>query len=373
MYNKFSDKQLKVVSDSISECLFYKNFLGGHAPRPPRRLVLRTPGYNTSALWLCNFRNGQPNLVLIGHSVLAIISPYIVLWAPSATPWGTRKRSEQLVQAHEQVDESYVRVQEYKLLLNNAKSANEKLETELAQPRARHKLMVQEAAQAWDKAELEHFRAVEVECAKWEVREAHLSEQLGQYGSKGGASNWVVVTTKDSPATLPRVLSSEGSTATGESDSVRSSDRGSYDLTPTVVSWAGSPLAAQVLMEGFPWLLTFFQHHHIQGQRPLTTPFTVAEMPCSRLALPYVPMGAGQQVQPLSKFSGADIDGESESFEEWVEQFELIADMYGWDPRAWLVNLTTRLQGQAYNFYRTCSPQQRAHYELQLLTLRRRR
>ena len=31
---KFSDKQLKVVSDSISECLFYKNFFG-HAPRPP--------------------------------------------------------------------------------------------------------------------------------------------------------------------------------------------------------------------------------------------------------------------------------------------------------------------------------------------------
>lgn len=73
---------------------------------------------------------------------------------------------------------------------------------------------------------------------------------------------------------------------------------------------------------------------------PLTTPFTVAETPSSSLALPYVPMGAGQQVPPLSKFSGADIDGESESFEEWVEQLELIADMYAWDPRAWLVNLT---------------------------------
>ena len=41
--------------------------------------MLRTPGYNTSALWPCNFRNGQPNLVLIGHSILAIIFPYIVL------------------------------------------------------------------------------------------------------------------------------------------------------------------------------------------------------------------------------------------------------------------------------------------------------
>jgi len=39
MCTKFSDKQLKVVSDSISECLFCKNFLGGH---PLRRLVLRS-------------------------------------------------------------------------------------------------------------------------------------------------------------------------------------------------------------------------------------------------------------------------------------------------------------------------------------------
>ena len=39
---KFSDNQLKVVSDSISECLFCKNFLGGMPPEPPRRLVLRT-------------------------------------------------------------------------------------------------------------------------------------------------------------------------------------------------------------------------------------------------------------------------------------------------------------------------------------------
>lgn len=81
-----------------------------------------------------------------------------------------------------------------------------------------------------------------MERAKWEVREARQSEQLGQYGSKGGATNRVVVTMKDSPATLPRVLSSEGSTATGESVSVRSSDRGSCDLAPTVVSWAGHPI-----------------------------------------------------------------------------------------------------------------------------------
>ena len=59
---KFSDKQLKVISDFISECLFCKIFLGGKGggPLPPDLLekayashcagVLHTPGCNTSAL-----------------------------------------------------------------------------------------------------------------------------------------------------------------------------------------------------------------------------------------------------------------------------------------------------------------------------------
>ena len=37
--------------------------------------------------------------------------------------------------------------------------------------------------------------------------------------------------------------------------------------------------------------------------------------------------------------------------------------MYHWDAQAQLVNLTTRLRGQSYAFYRACSPQQRSNYE----------
>jgi len=83
---------LKVVSDSISECLFCKNFLGGDAPRPPRRLVLRTmpvcfTHQDTIRPCKCDFRNGQPNLVLIGHSVPAIIFRYIVNFNNSTRVW----------------------------------------------------------------------------------------------------------------------------------------------------------------------------------------------------------------------------------------------------------------------------------------------
>ena len=63
---------------------------------------------------------------------------------------------------------------------------------------------------------------------------------------------------------------------------------------------------------------------------------------------------------PLSKYSG---NSETETFEEWHEQFQLVATVCKWDNRLKLANLATRLQGQAYSFYRTSSQQQRTSYE----------
>ena len=37
----------------------------------------------------------------------------------------------------------------------------------------------------------------------------------------------------------------------------------------------------------------------------------------------------GQQLPPLSKLSEEDLDGDGETFLEWVEQFELVAGMCG--------------------------------------------
>ena len=71
---------------------------------------------------------------------------------------------------------------------------------------------------------------------------------------------------------------------------------------------------------------------------------------------------SANQLPLISKFKGEDLDQEGGSFKEWIEQFELIAEAYGWDSKTRLVNLTTRLQGQAHSFYQTCSPEQRADY-----------
>ena len=58
------------------------------------------------------------------------------------------------------------------------------------------------------------------------------------------------------------------------------------------------------------------------------------------------------QIPPLPKFSG-EVDsskGDSESFTDWKEKFEMIAEAYHWDDRTKLVNLVTRLCGQAILF-----------------------
>ena len=59
-----------------------------------------------------------------------------------------------------------------------------------------------------------------------------------------------------------------------------------------------------------------------------------------------------QQLPPLPKFSGGEVNnGGMDTFQDWLEQFEMIANVCGWSPQARLVNLVTRLEGQAYAFF----------------------
>ena len=70
---------------------------------------------------------------------------------------------------------------------------------------------------------------------------------------------------------------------------------------------------------------------------------TVDGIPIHSTLAPYLSMIPGQQLPPISKFSGEDSDGEGKSFEDWIEQFDAVANMYQWDMQARLVNLTTHL------------------------------
>ena len=60
------------------------------------------------------------------------------------------------------------------------------------------------------------------------------------------------------------------------------------------------------------------------------------------------------QAPPIRKYGG---NSDNKTFEEWHEQFELVYTACGWSDRLKLTNLSTRLHGQAYTFYRTCTSQ----------------
>ena len=62
----------------------------------------------------------------------------------------------------------------------------------------------------------------------------------------------------------------------------------------------------------------------------------------------------------VPQFSGSN---ENKTFKEWHGQFELVATICEWDSHSKLANLATRLQGQAYAFYRTCTTQQQSTYD----------
>ena len=80
-----------------------------------------------------------------------------------------------------------------------------------------------------------------------------------------------------------------------------------------------------------------------------------------------------QQLPPLPKFSGEVSDGELglSTFEDWLEHFELMATFLRWSSQAKLVNLVTRLHGQAYSFFRYCTIEQRTNYSWLVSELRK--
>lgn len=77
------------------------------------------------------------------------------------------------------------------------------------------------------------------------------------------------------------------------------------------------------------------------------------------------------QLPQLPRFSGEE-QADGETFADWLEQFESVALLGRWDDHCKLVNLTTRLRGTAYQFFQSCTPDQRSSYHLLVPELKKR-
>ena len=69
------------------------------------------------------------------------------------------------------------------------------------------------------------------------------------------------------------------------------------------------------------------------------------------------------QLPPITQYSDEE-KSDAQTFQDWFEQFESVAQLGGWSSHAKLVNLSTRLRGLAYSFYRSCTTEQQNDYNL---------
>ncbi len=228
-------------------------------------------------------------------------------------------------------------------------------------------------------AELELYRTLEAERKKWEAREDRLVRQLEEanfdrtedvlLSGRGSRSN-------SDDATPSRAALSQEDDA--EVSGTRESQPPRVSWSPSVTRRVGGDSAAQLHGEaratagGLPPRTRAIEEEGLDeaGGFP-----TAPAVPPTAFGLPPTAWSAAllaQQLPPLTKFSGEATEAEGETFRDWKEQFEMVASVCQWDDKAKLANLTTRLRGQAYAFFRSCTVQQKASYQTLVAELTKR-
>ena len=77
--------------------------------------------------------------------------------------------------------------------------------------------------------------------------------------------------------------------------------------------------------------------------------------------VPSCPMVHPSHLPQIPNFYGGD-QRDGDTFEDWFDNFEAVANIAGWDWNFKLVHLTMALRGNAKSFYRSCTPVQKSSY-----------
>ena len=182
-------------------------------------------------------------------------------------------------------------------------------------------------------SELLRYRALEAERQKWEACEARMTSQLDE------AMRQITVLREQSE--VKEVI---GSVKCDEREKRESTVSPSLSLTPLDEVFVDkSETASEANAEVFA---------------TTTVPKVSGNCVATSSLVPML-----NQLPPITRFSGEE-QPDGETFQDWLEQFESVAQLGGWNSHAKLVNLSTRLRGSAYSFYRSCTAEQRNDYKL---------
>ena len=232
---------------------------------------------------------------------------------------GEKQLRESLTQAESDAAESRSRLKEIEAQATHLAAELEHREEEL--------LRVQKDT------ELQIYRAVDAERQKWEKREERLIEQISLLQAQLRSSG----TEKLRDEELAERRSQSSDDRRGEETSSPGKESPVQQTRKTRVTFAEGP------------------SEHTDAERE--TEKSTQEVRATDLSQALL----AQQLPPLPKYTGEE-QSQGETFRDWLEQFELVASLGEWDEKTKLVNLVTRLRGQAYAFYRSCTLQQRACY-----------
>ncbi len=237
-----------------------------------------------------------------------------------------------------------------------------------------HRLQAEAERQRTD-AELERYRAVDAERRKWEIREERLAKQVQDLQRRSEELEATIA--RDRPdrddelartsEEIPRTVTfrSAGEVGTGASSRVTEGGHRSSDESTSLLADGGHRDDGGE--GGGDRESSSDVHGRDRGRAEIENTSQDAMQSLLPAAL------LAQQLPPLAKFSGQTAQAaDGETIQDWLDQFEMVATMYHWDQHAKLVNLATRLSGQAYAFYRSCTPQQRTSYDAMESALKKR-
>ena len=180
-------------------------------------------------------------------------------------------------------------------------------------------------------AELQQFRAVEREREKWEEREQRWLAQLARLETR----MQLIVTTglRSRLQSTSRSMDRPPSSATSYStDTVKESNKATTgDTGISLMSDGGDSGSVQTTSKQGSVKPRAHAHHVVQ------------------------------QTPPVSKYTGEGA-GE-ETFEDWLIQFEMAAEVSRWEGKSKLAHLVTRLKGQALSYYRSCPLDEKTDYD----------
>ena len=238
---------------------------------------------------------------------------------------------EENAMANGTVDTVEARIQELLEAAEGHREEIEQLQAALEQSEAQRgeeQVKMQEKLDSINKdKELECLRAVNDERRKWEAREERLLQQIAAWGQL-------------------RWRGHESGETSRDKERPHRSEESRQDL-PDMESTLGETITLTVPEIGGS-MGTASEPHPPMGYH-ITNGFTSGLLT--------------HQLPPLAPFKG-ETTPDAETIGEWLERFAMLAQECGWTPRAKLLHLTSRLEKQAYAFYRSCAPQVKASYDL---------